>query len=57
MAAVVVTQLMPVLATGFIVLAALIGVSRVALGVHFPSDVAAGAALGMLFATGVVALL
>jgi len=57
MAAVVVTQLMPVLAMGFIVLAALIGVSRVALGVHFPSDVAAGAALGVLFATGVFALL
>jgi undecaprenyl-diphosphatase len=50
MAAAVVTQLLPMLAVGFVVLAVLIGLSRVVLGVHFPSDVAAGAALGTVFA-------
>ncbi|MGB0664914.1 MAG: phosphatase PAP2 family protein [Pontibacterium sp.] len=32
-------------------LASMIGLSRVLLGVHFPSDIVAGAALGMLCAT------
>jgi undecaprenyl-diphosphatase len=50
MAAVVVAHLLPVLAVGFVVLAVLIGASRVVLGVHFPSDVVAGAALGAAFA-------
>jgi undecaprenyl-diphosphatase len=50
MAAVVVAHLLPVLTAGFTALAALIGLSRVVLGVHFPSDVAAGAALGTVFA-------
>jgi undecaprenyl-diphosphatase len=34
-------------AAGFLALAGLIGLSRVVLGAHFPSDVLAGAALGM----------
>lgn len=39
--------LFPVLSPIFLLLAALVGVSRVALGVHFPLDVAVGAALGL----------
>ncbi len=38
--------LYPRWAAGFLALAALIGLSRVVLGAHFPSDVLAGAALG-----------
>jgi len=34
-------------AAGFLALAGLVGLSRVVLGAHFPSDVLAGAALGM----------
>jgi membrane-associated phospholipid phosphatase len=39
---------------GMVFLALLIGISRIAVGVHWPADVLAGAALGILFAmTGV----
>lgn len=36
---------------GMVFLALLIGISRIAVGVHWPADVLAGAALGILFAT------
>ena len=36
-------------APAFLIVAALVGLSRVALGVHFPFDVAAGALIGALF--------
>jgi undecaprenyl-diphosphatase len=49
MAAVVVSVLAGPVAPLFIVLAILVGLSRVVLGVHYPSDVAAGAALGAIF--------
>lgn len=39
---------LPVLAVVYLPLAMLIAISRVALGVHYASDVAAGAALGLL---------
>jgi len=45
-AAVYLALLFPRGALAFIALAALAGLSRVALGVHYPSDVIAGAALG-----------
>lgn len=48
MAAVVIANLVPVLALGFVALALTIAASRVVLGVHYPSDVAAGGALGAL---------
>lgn len=57
MAAVVVAQLLPVLAMGFATVAILIGLSRVVLGVHYPSDVLAGATLGAVFASVLVGLL
>ncbi len=41
---------LPVLAALYLPLAVLIAVSRVALGVHYASDVAAGAALGLMLA-------
>ena len=43
----------PLLAAVFVPLAVLVAVSRVALGVHYPSDVAAGAMLGLVFAAAV----
>lgn len=49
MAAVVITALIPMLTTLTIAVAALIGMSRVVLGVHYPSDVVAGATLGAFF--------
>jgi len=45
-AAAVLALSFPFLAAPLVVLAASIGVSRVVLGLHFPSDVWAGAALG-----------
>ena len=42
--------LVPALTLVYLPLAALIAVSRVALGVHYTSDVTAGAALGLLLA-------
>lgn len=50
MAAVVMSHLASALALVFVPVALLIGSSRVILGVHYPSDVVAGAALGASFA-------
>ena len=49
LAAVVLAAALPLLAVVFAPLAGLIALSRVALGVHYPSDVAAGGALGAAF--------
>jgi undecaprenyl-diphosphatase len=46
----------PVLALPLLVLALLVGFSRVRLGVHFPGDVLAGQVLALLTAGGVLAL-
>lgn len=43
----------PVAIPAFVVLAALVGLSRTALGVHFPSDVLVGAISGIVFALGI----
>ena len=43
----------PAATPAFVVLAALVGLSRTALGVHFPSDVLVGAITGIVFALGV----
>jgi undecaprenyl-diphosphatase len=48
-AAVYLALLFPRGAAVFLALAALVGLSRVALGVHYPSDVIAGAILGSAF--------
>ena len=48
LSAVVVALFVPPLAPVFVLVALLVGASRVTLGVHYPSDVAAGAALGGL---------
>jgi undecaprenyl-diphosphatase len=40
----------------FILAAVLIGFSRIFVGVHYPSDVAAGALLGYSFAAGILAI-
>jgi len=42
--------------TGLILLSLLVGISRIAVGVHWPADVLAGAALGVLCATAGVFL-
>ncbi len=49
MAAVVTAATVPTVAPFFVLLALLVGASRVVLGVHYPSDVAVGAALGLIF--------
>lgn len=48
MAAVVVSHLLPPAAPVLVVTALLVAASRIVLGVHYPSDVAAGAAIGGL---------
>lgn len=53
--AVLLSLLAPRLAPAFVVLAILIGVSRVYDGVHYPTDVLAGAALGALVGAGAAA--
>jgi undecaprenyl-diphosphatase len=51
MAAVVTASMLPAVFPFFILTALLIAMSRVVLGVHYPSDVAAGAALGGILAS------
>jgi undecaprenyl-diphosphatase len=51
MAAIVTAFLLPAAAPFFLLIALLISISRVVLGVHYPSDVVAGAALGGIFAS------
>jgi undecaprenyl-diphosphatase len=55
-AAVVLAVALPVLAPAFFVLAALVGFSRLYVGVHFPLDVLAGAVLGVAVATALLLL-
>ncbi len=57
MAAVVTASLIPTIAPLFLVIALLIAMSRVVLGVHYPSDVLAGATLGGILGTLTVAVL
>jgi undecaprenyl-diphosphatase len=51
MAAIVTASLLPVVAPFFLLAALLIALSRVVLGMHYPSDVIAGAALGYILAS------
>ena len=55
-AAVVLAFALPALAPAFFVVAALVGLSRLYVGVHFPLDVLAGAALGAGVATALLLL-
>jgi undecaprenyl-diphosphatase len=55
-AAVVLCVAVPALAPAFVVLAALVAFSRLYVGVHFPLDVVAGAALGAGVATALLLL-
>ena len=48
MSAIVTAALLPAVAPVFLLLAILVGFSRVVLGVHYPSDVLAGATLGAI---------
>src|SRR5581483_422329 len=50
--ALVLARLVPRLAAPLLVLAAAISYSRLYVGVHYPSDVVAGAVLGVAVATG-----
>ncbi len=53
---VILTWYFPIAAIALVPLVLLIAVSRVALGLHYPSDVIAGAVLGALVAGGVLLL-
>lgn len=55
-AAVLLAAAVPPLAPAFLVLAAAVALSRVYVGVHYPLDVVAGAALGVLVATALLLL-
>jgi undecaprenyl-diphosphatase len=55
-AAVVLSLALPTLAPAFLVLAAAVSFSRLYVGVHFPLDVLAGAALGAGVATALLLL-
>ena len=55
-AAVVLALALPALAPAFLVLAAAVAFSRLYVGVHFPLDVIAGAALGVAVATALLLL-
>jgi undecaprenyl-diphosphatase len=56
MAAIVTASLAPAVAPVFLLLAVLIALSRVVLGVHYPSDVLAGVALGSILASTFLAI-
>jgi undecaprenyl-diphosphatase len=55
-AAVILSVALPALAPAFVALAALVAFSRLYVGVHFPLDVLAGAALGAAIATALLLL-
>lgn len=55
-AAIVLCAALPKLAPAFLLLAAAVALSRTYVGVHYPTDVVAGAALGLLVATALLLL-